>query len=533
MSALSSNDLVYLRPEVKLEPLVYKFYAWSHLIAPAQLAMNVTFRILPQLRSFVDNPGVHLSANKDPKMYGGPFTDLKAEDIPQVQRLIADIEADGTRLVELATALRDLDRELQEKATGYSLGTFYDELPPTLRGLVECLYDQSNHPRLRLFETLLYESGLAPKAQQVMLSCIPEGGRPFFMSTPRLPSRRAITLDLAFNDGRVDDLSAMRTHPRPFAEIASLLEVPAVALDDFKALFTPAAPRVQGTTQFKGDGVRVRYFGHACVLVQTAKVSVLIDPTFAMEQHDDGRLTIADLPPFVDILFITHAHHDHFCPEMLLQLRHRVGKVIVPNSNFGSIVDPSMKLVLRELGFRHVVGLDPFEHVDAPGGSVMSLPFMGEHADLDIFTKQAALVQLEGRKLAFLVDSDGRDSALYERTLRRIGPVDAFFIGMECHGAPLNWLYEPLLTKAPNRRNNESRRLSGADCARATALQREFRAPQVYVYALGQEPWMKYMMGLQYEPDSIQLTESAAFVQQCQAAGLVAERLYGSKEMRF
>jgi hypothetical protein len=80
MSAVQS-DPVYLRPEAKLEPLVCRFYAWPHLIAPAQLALHIAFRFVPLLRSFIDNPGVHVAASTDPGMYGGPFIDLGKDDL--------------------------------------------------------------------------------------------------------------------------------------------------------------------------------------------------------------------------------------------------------------------------------------------------------------------------------------------------------------------------------------------------------------------------------------------------------------------
>jgi hypothetical protein len=107
------------------------------------------------------------------------------------------------------------------------------------------------------------------------------------------------------------------------------------------------------------------------------------------------------------------------------------------------------------------------------------------------------------------------------------------FIGMECQGAPLNWLYEPVLDQPVNRRNNESRRLSGADHERAAAICAIVAPRRVFVYAMGQEPWMRHIMGLQYSPDSIQLTESDRFVAHCQAQDIQAERLYGSRELRF
>lgn len=54
---------VFLKPDVKLEPLVCRWYAWSYLIGPAQLALHITYRILPLLESFATNPAVHIGAN--------------------------------------------------------------------------------------------------------------------------------------------------------------------------------------------------------------------------------------------------------------------------------------------------------------------------------------------------------------------------------------------------------------------------------------------------------------------------------------
>jgi hypothetical protein len=59
----------------------------------------------------------------------------------------------------------------------------------------------------------------------------------------------------------------------------------------------------------------------------------------------------------------------------------------------------------------------------------------------------------------------------------------------------------------------------------------QFRCARVYVYAMGQEPWLRYVMGLEYAPDSIQLQESAKLVNHCRSEGMVAERLYGSQDL--
>jgi hypothetical protein len=270
------------------------------------------------------------------------------------------------------------------------------------------------------------------------------------------------------------------------------------------------------------------------VLIQTARVNVLLDPMLAFDSGDDGRLSFRDLPDRIDYVVLTHNHQDHVSPEMLLELRHRVGRVLVPRNNSGNPADPSMKLILRELGYGDIDVLDTFDEVAIPGGLIMSLPFQGEHADLSLYSKQTLCVSLDGRNLLFLVDSDGRDPMLYERIARRLGrPMDAVFLGMECHGAPLSWLYGPLLPKAQTRRNDESRRLSGADCERAWRVIRPLRAQQVFVYALGQEPWLRYIMGLEYTTDSYQLQQVASFTSRCQAEGIGAEKLYLKRELFF
>ena len=527
------SDLVYLKPEVKMEPLVCRWYAWSHLVAPAQLALHIAYRILPLLQNFVDNPMVHVSANLDPNMYGGPFVSLAETDVERVAQLIKDTRSDCAALIRLADDLRTLDAELQKSAQGFSLHEFYDRLPESLRGFVELVYDVHHRPSFRFFEAMLYESGMARHTQEVMLQATGENDRHFFMSTPRIEAPGSRFFRIPFADPRLDALAKMRGEAASFAEIARQFQVPDDELAQFRQFFTERAPVVRENRRHRGEGVRMRYFGHACVLFETADTTILFDPFVSIEDSDEPRFTINDLPDSIDVVIISHAHQDHFSPEMLIQLRHRIKRVVVPANNCGNVADPSLKLTLREIGIHDVEVVDCYDEVAIPGGRITSLPFTGEHADLPIYSKHAVLLELAGRKFMFLVDSDGRDVMLYRRMMAKIGPVDALFIGMECVGAPLNWLYEPLLSKPVNRRNNESRRLSGADSARAANILAEVDAPRVFVYAMGQEPWMKCIMGLQYAADSTQLTEADKFVAHCNASGVPAERLYLHREVLF
>lgn len=527
-----SDEVMFLRPEVKIEPLVGRWHAWPHLVSPAQLALHVAYRLLPLLRSFVASPGAHVAASADPKMYGGPFVSLRADDVGAAQTLIGELERDAERLIALAGDIRAFGALLEERASGHSLDEYYAQLPASLRGLVELVYDLSHRPDFRLFEELLYDEKLTASLQRIWLHTTPESERDFFMSTPRLDGDAGITLPLSFADRRLDALAAARSRPVSPRALADELGVPADRRARFEALFRREAPPT-AAARYRGEGVRMRYFGHACVLFESASEAILIDPFVSMQPGDDGRFCFDDLPEFIDYVVITHCHQDHFCMEMLLQLRARIGRVVVPGNNAGSIADPSMVLVLRELGFGDVVALRPFERIALSAGHLESLPFTGEHADLNIHSKQALALRLHGRQFLFLIDSDGRDLMLYRRLRARLGAVDAMFIGMECHGAPLNWLYEPLLARPVSRRNNESRRLSGANAERAWNILQEIGPQRVFVYAMGQEPWMKFIMGLQYEPDSIQLVESDRFVADCAAAGIPCERLYLSREVAF
>ena len=192
------------------------------------------------------------------------------------------------------------------------------------------------------------------------------------------------------------------------------------------------------STHFTDEGVRVRYFTHACVLLATAKVTILVDPLFAEERDDAlATLTFHDLPDHIDFVVFSHAHMDHFCAEVIVQRRERVGCFIVPQNNQGEVCDPSMKLMLKALGCHSFRALDPFECINTADGQIVSLPFPGEHCGLAIYSKHSVRIDLLGRRFLFLVDSDAVDPALYARMRTRIGHIHAAFVGMECDGAPL------------------------------------------------------------------------------------------------
>jgi L-ascorbate metabolism protein UlaG (beta-lactamase superfamily) len=531
---LRRADPVFLRSDTKIEPLSAGWYTWGHLVPPVQQALNLAFRQVPLMRSFVANPSVHEAAASDPALLGAPFVQLQQSDVPRVAELLAQTVDGCGGLIQLGESLMAFSRQLKDSANGYSIEALYRELPACLGGLVELMYDLDNQPGIRLNEELAYGDDLDnTKTQQISLCTMKDRDRAFFLNTPRLESPDRVILPMPFADARLDVLAKSRIRPVSPAELLDVLRVPEPRRERFLQYFTTTPPP-RKEPAYAGSGVRVRYFGHACVLLQTSEVSILIDPLVVGGPEEvEAALTMDDLPDFVDYVFVTHNHEDHLNPEILLQLRGRIGRILVPRTNPASLADPSMKLALRALGFDDVTVMDPLDTVAIPDGEITSMPFYGEHADLNVHGKHAMHVRLKGRSFAFLADSNCLDRALYRRLTSRLGKLDTLFIGMECDGAPLTWLYSPYLPRPVKRKDDESRRLSGSDSERAWSVVEETGCTRVFVYAMGQEPWLQHLCGLAYTPESKQLVESNKLVERCRAAGLVAERLYGCREMTF
>jgi L-ascorbate metabolism protein UlaG (beta-lactamase superfamily) len=525
---LSNPREAILDPSVKIEPLVDRWYAWPHLLAPAQQALNLAYRYLPAAKSFVAAPSVHIAAAQNPEMFGGPFLDLPEAAVSQVRAYVAEVESRRSVALRFADQLRAFNIELQ-RADGYCLDGLRQRLPEDLSGRVELIYDLNSHPKLRLLEEMFMvdDLGLAG-AEELLLHRQRDIDRAFFLSTPRIGVPDSLSLRIPFGSEIAKAICDCRHVPIDLVEIAARLEQPIEALAPY---FVSPSSGATARARYAGDGVRVRYFGHACLLIETCDICILVDPTMAHDRHGDvPHFTIADLPSRIDILFISHGHQDHFSPEMLMQLRGRVDRVLIPPSNRGELADPSLKGILQRLGYSRIETLEPLDVVGLKNGSITALPFSGEHCDLDVHSKQCAIVELKGRRICLFIDSDAVDPHTYQRLRSLVCNPDIMFLGMECFGAPLSWLYGPLITQPTSTKNDRSRRLSGANCERAWRLTENLQPRRVFVYAMGQEPWMRYVMGLTYPSDSVQVKESGAYIERCRQAGIPAKSLYLTME---
>ncbi len=525
------NDTVYLKPNVVAEPLFMKWYAWMHLIPPATAAMNLVERHLNIMRSYLQAPQVHAAAVKNPEMLGGPFMDYKTVRTAEIKALM-DETLRESKLIALAGAIRKADEMLQREARGFSLEPLYQRLPDELRGYVELVYDLNNHPSLRIIEPLLYASPFYdPGHQSIALSLVDaDTDRAFVLSTPRLPEEGLLVLDIPFSHAGIDELFRMKRQPESLARIRELLGVTEEQMPLFASFFTTEAPAAY--EPYAGDGMRTRYFGHACILIETRDVSILSDPVISYEYHSDiPRYTYSDLPDVIDYVVITHNHQDHILLETLLQLRHKIRHVVVPRSAGGALQDPSLKMALQRIGFTNVIEIEEMEEIGLAGGRLIGVPFLGEHSDLNIRTKMAYFVQMEAGSILLAADSCNIEPMLYRHVRDFTGPVDVLFLGMECDGAPLSWLYGPLLTRPMDRKMDHSRRLSGSNYERGIDIVNRFECREAYVYAMGMEPWLRYIMAKEYTPQSDPMVASSQLIQDCVARGLQAERLFGEKEI--
>ncbi|NEO98536.1 MAG: NAD-dependent epimerase/dehydratase family protein [Symploca sp. SIO2E9] len=526
-----ANQTFYLKPNVIVEPLFNQWYAWSNLISPATAARYITESHLKIMQSFVDAPEVHQSAMKDPAMMGGPFINYGVDRVHEIKALLEATKEEEAHMVQLSQAITQLDTMLLDKANGYSLEPLYQNVPEVLKGYVELVYDSNNHPSIRFIEGLLYKSQYYnPASQTVALYLGYEDERSFVLSTPRLKDDGYLHLNLPFNDSRLDRLFQMRETPQPYIQIKNLLGIAEEDEALFSSFFTEEPP--QKEPKYSGDSVRIRYFGHACVLIETKDVSILCDPLISY-QHQQGipRYTYADLPETIDYALITHNHQDHCMFETLLQLRHKIKHLVVPKSNSGVLIDPSLKLILKAIGFANVLEIDNLEAIEVNDGQIVALPFLGEHGDLNISAKAAYLIQLKGQSVLCLADSNNIEPKLYETIHKLFGDVDVAFIGMECDGAPFSWAYGSLLTKPVPRKIAATRRLDGSNAERALEIVSQFNPQQVYVYAMGREPWLTYITSIHYTEESRPILESKQLVEACKNRNIFSEILLGRKEI--
>jgi L-ascorbate metabolism protein UlaG (beta-lactamase superfamily) len=523
-----------LSPTTAVEPLVNKWVAWSHVMSPVPASLHLQHYQLNVLQSYLEDPKVHVEACQNPTLRSGPLVDIPEERAHEVAAFLDQTGTLQAENLQLAESLIGFHNQVVEEAKGQSLEPYYARVPRELRGYVELIYDYYNRPTVRCLESLLYKSPYYKRELQSLriFRQTLDNARPFFMSTPRLPAEAEIEWRVPFDSPLVEEFFKLEFTPQPLGYIRQLLGL--TPADD--ELLLPLLTKEEAPSRhWDGSSVRLRYFGHACVLIEYNGVSILTDPCLGVIPGDGGieRLTYQDLPEKIDYVLITHGHHDHFCMESLLRLRHRTGCLVVPRSSGIFYGDISLKTLAQELNFKNVVELDTLESIPFADGEIVAIPFMGEHADLP-HSKCAYVVRAGTEQILFAADSDCLDSHMYAHVRRILGPIQTVFIGLECVGAPLTWSCGPFLPVRPEFSLEQSRRYKGCDAGRAQVLLDAVGADRLYIYAMGLEPWLEYLLGLALTEDSPQITEAQRLLGKAQERGyLEAKLLFGQDEIHL
>ncbi len=527
MSDVRDNQWVMASPALLVEPLVRSFPAWLQVVSPIPAALRLASAQLPMLESFLESPEEHFRAAQHPATRGGSFVGCPDDEVALVEKLYQELSGERA-LLELATDVRSLDSVLNSCTDGLDLAPVYTRLPSHLRGMVELTYDGYNRAGALYREDFLYRSEYSTRRRQtVHVTTLDGDDRPFMLSTPRFGNANAIVAEVPFCHPVMDTIARSRRQPVAYSDIVDGLgnDVPERVLRHFwtSSDTPPTRSRFDGPT-------RVRYFGHACLLIESPGSTVIIDP-FISHRPAPGRFSLADLPDHIDYCLITHGHADHLVLETLLALRPLLGRIVVPANLRGEIFDPSLRLFLTEAGFTDVVEAHDYDSFALDDGEITALPFAGEHGDLRIAAKTTYTVRTGGRSIFAGADTRAIDPSLWAIVREQIGPIDEAFLGMECQGAPMTWMYSPLFPAPLDRKMSLSRRLNGSDAVEAAGLVKALGAKRACIYALGEEPWLQHVMATNYTPESYQLRQVQQFQTWCANEGVEFHHLYGQAEL--
>ena len=77
---------------------------------------NIQGRHLKIINSYLQAPQIHAAAVKNPKMKGGPFMDLQGGKVEEVKKLREATMESQKDLLDLATAIKELDKMLKANA---------------------------------------------------------------------------------------------------------------------------------------------------------------------------------------------------------------------------------------------------------------------------------------------------------------------------------------------------------------------------------------------------------------------------------
>jgi len=533
MDVSDMNTTQSLSRGVRSIPLVNSWFAHPYLVSPLTFGLYTKHAHLAMLESFIDDPKQHLVSSNTPELRGGPFINYTG-DPADMARFRDETLQRCTVHLRGAEAINNMYQMLLTQAKGSGVPGLYAQIDGLIRYGVDLSYDVCKQPGPRFIEPVFYESPLCDTGLQTcVFEAVTQEPRTFVLSTPQIrPRESTVTVRLPFGDPLWDELYGGTEDANGLVErLRPHLDDPDRAAPRLASMLSGRRSPASDAS-WEHDTVRIRYFGHACVLIQCAGVSILMDPLISYPgEAAIEHFTFDDLPERIDYALITHPHQDHVVFETLLRLRHKIDHVVVGKAGGGGLPDVSLKLMLQHCGFPRVTELGEYESLPFKGGRILGAPFYGEHADLDIRSKLAYGIEAKQTSCLFFADSNPPAPEFYQPLKKLMPRVDCLFLGMECVGAPATWLYGPLLQKMLTRREDQSRRLDGCDSDKALKMHEFFDPKYLYIYAMGAEPWLTHITSILYSEQTTQFKEARRVESILRSQGRQAELLFGKMEL--
>jgi hypothetical protein len=88
-----------------------------------------------------------------------------------------------------------------------------------------------------------------------------------------------------------------------------------------------------------------------------------------------------------------------------------------------------------------------------------------------------------------------------------------------------------MFTKPLARDVDQSRRARGSNGDEAVSMIERLGFTSVFVYAMGQEPWLSHILDNELSDESVSLKESRRLMEYCSTRGITAEHLFAKKEL--
>lgn len=269
------------------------------------------------------------------------------------------------------------------------------------------------------------------EAQVVSLLERHDREQPSSSGSPTPPVLGTVDLAIPLASELLDELFAARLAPVEVDGLVDRLGLTEAQSAGFRRMFTEQPPRSYEPNLT--EHVWMRRFGHASILLDFGGFTVMTDPVVGRGDCFGRPYSVVDLPETIDVVVLTRDHPDHFSLETLLQLRRRVGVIVVLRA------PGRLRVTLEHLGFTDVVEIANKQMIELGPVRITTLPAGDEDGERGTRIMMVPLVRLGGRAFLFATGTSSLTSEAHDLVLQEASRADVAFIGTEHSVAERFW----------------------------------------------------------------------------------------------